>query len=225
MKTTDLKVRLAFEDEVLGTSSNNPEIHDEFIASKAPDAKSREEEIAAIGVAEAVEKSMTVFPKMADGTPFIWDYQIRGFLKEAISALKKADDSECYNLKAHKKEVDGLIFIFPRRIAIDMHGMMMGTCQRPLRAATAQGERISLACSETVPEGSTIEFTIKCLNSNDIKYVKECLEYGMFKGLLQWRNSGKGRFTYEILEESEPPIKKSAAKTKKAAKKSEDQSE
>lgn len=81
----ELKVRLTFTEDMLGTASSNPEIHEEFIASKAPDAKSREEEVAAIGVEEAVEKAMTVFPKMADGSPFIWDYMIRGFFKEACS--------------------------------------------------------------------------------------------------------------------------------------------
>lgn len=33
------------------------------------------------------------------------------------------------------------------------------------------------------------------------KYVREWLDYGVFSGIGQWRNSGKGRFTYEILEE------------------------
>ena len=73
----------------------------------------------------------------------------------------------------------------------------MGTCQRPLRASTAQGERIALASSETVPAGAECEFTIVCLVDNDIDLVKEWLEYGQFHGMLQWRNSGKGRFVWE----------------------------
>ena len=44
-----LKVKLTFTEEVLGTASNNKEIHHEFIASKAPDAPKREQEIEAIG--------------------------------------------------------------------------------------------------------------------------------------------------------------------------------
>lgn len=32
---------------------------------------------------------------------------------------------------------------------------------------------------------------------NDIDLVKEWLEYGQFHGMLQWRNSGKGRFVWE----------------------------
>ena len=83
IKGKELKVRLTFTEEILGTASNSPTIHDDYIASNAPDAKSREEEIAAIGVAEYVEKSMTVFPQLEDGTPFLYDYQVKGFFKDA----------------------------------------------------------------------------------------------------------------------------------------------
>ena len=84
-----IKVKLTFTEEILGTANATTTIHDEYIASKAPDAKSREEEIAALGVAEVVEKSMTVFPTLEDGTPFLWDYQVKGFFKDACGVLKK----------------------------------------------------------------------------------------------------------------------------------------
>ena len=47
-----LKVKVTFTEEILGTASNDKEVHKEFIASKAPDAPSREEEVAAVGVEE-----------------------------------------------------------------------------------------------------------------------------------------------------------------------------
>jgi len=34
------------------------------------------------------------------------------------------------------------------------------------------------------------------------KMVMECLEYGKLKGIGQWRNSGKGKFIFELEEES-----------------------
>ena len=37
-----LKCRLTTVEAMLGTASNNKEIHSEFIASHSPDAKSRE---------------------------------------------------------------------------------------------------------------------------------------------------------------------------------------
>mgnify|MGYP007102740601 CR=1 FL=1 len=57
--------------------------------------------------------------------------------------------------------------------------------------------RVSIAKSETVPEGSTIEFEIICLDPALEDAVVECLDYGALRGLSQWRNSGKGRFTWE----------------------------
>ncbi|MGN1101708.1 MAG: hypothetical protein ACI4RG_05910 [Huintestinicola sp.] len=195
-----IKVKIRFIEEALGTQSANPDLHREFIASKSPNAETIEDEVAAIGVDAAVEKSMTIFPKVADGTPFIYDYQIRGFFKEACGALKKVPGTKSSKIKAHKKQVDNLIFVEPRQILIDLKGGMMDVCQRPLRASTPQGERISLASSESIPEGSEIEFTVKCFIDEDTELVKEWLDYGVFKGISQWRNSGKGRFTYEIID-------------------------
>ena len=98
-----------------------------------------------------------------------------------------------------EKIIDGLIFVEPRMIPIEVNGEV-GECQRPLRAQTAQGERISLANSEEIPAGSTIEFEIVMLDEKAHKEaVLEWLEYGRLRGIGQWRNSGKGRFTYEVL--------------------------
>lgn len=72
-------------------------------------------------------------------------------------------------------------------------------CQRPLRAQTAQGERVSLANSEQIPAGSTCEFEIVLLDDSHEKVVREWLDYGALRGIGQWRNSSKGRFAYEIL--------------------------
>lgn len=192
----EMRVRLTLLEEILGTASNNPEIHSEFIASKAPDAKSREEEIEAIGVDAEIEKDMTVFPRNADGCPIMWDYQIKGFFKDACGMLRKVAKSKSSGIKAYKKEIDGLIFVQEREIPFQFDGTI-GNCQRPLRAQTAQGERISLANSETIPAGAQIEFTIECLVDSDMSAVEEWLDYGRLRGLGQWRNSGKGKFSWE----------------------------
>lgn len=192
----EMRVRLTLLEEILGTASNNPEIHSEFIASKAPDAKSREEEIEAIGVDAEIEKGMTVFPRNAEGQPIMWDYQIKGFFKDACGMLRKVTDSKSSKIKAYKKEIDGLIFVQEREIPFQFDGKI-GNCQRPLRAQTAQGERVSLANSETIPAGTTLEFTIECLVDSDMSAVREWLDYGRLRGLGQWRNSGKGKFQWE----------------------------
>lgn len=198
-----LHVKITFEDECLGTASANPELHAEFIASNAPDAPSRAEEIEAIGVEEYENKQMTVFPKDEDGNPFFWDYQIRGFFKDSCSALQRCKDYEgakaSCGIKAYKKIIDGCIFVEPRQIMINMpEGSRIGDLQRPLRAQTAQGERIALARSETIPAGSEIEFDIVMLSGQYEPAVLEWLDYGKYKGIGQWRNAGKGRFSYEI---------------------------
>lgn len=198
---TKVHVKLTFTDDLLGTSSGNPELHREFIASKAPDAAKMEEEVAAIGVDAVEEKSMTVFPKMADGTPYLWDYQIRGFFKEICGAMRGIPGTKSSKVKAYKKKVDNTIFVEPREIPLDLHGMKIADCQRPLRASTMQGERIALANSEVCPQGTTCEFDVLCMVDEDVDMLREWLEYGKYKGIGQWRNSGKGRFefTFQVL--------------------------
>lgn len=198
MKT--IKVRVTYTEELLGTASADPEIHKKFIASKGPNAISLEEEVAALGADAVEEKAMTVFPKDKNGDPFTWDYQWRGFFKESCSMLRRVDGTESKKLKAFKKEIDGLVFVNPRQIPLVLpDGMTIGNCQRPLRASTAQGERIALANSETIPAGTTQEFEIILFKDDLEKCVIEWLEYGKWHGTGQWRNSGKGRFEYEIL--------------------------
>ncbi len=196
-----ITVRLTLSEEMLGTSNNNPDIHREYIASKSPDHSTIEDEVAAAGVESVVENAMTVFPKMADGTPFVYDYQIRGYFKEACKALKRTPGTKSSKVKAYKQYIDNGIFVEPRQIVLDMHGGLIDSCQRPLRASTPQGERVALANSETVPEGTTLEFAVICFVDEEAALIKEWLGYGRYKGLGQWRNSGKGKFTAEILSE------------------------
>ena len=219
---TDLQVRLTFTEKLLGTLPNDDEVYIKFIASKSPDAETIEDEVAALGVDEVVEKGMTVFPRTDEGRPFLYDYQIKGFFKDACSMLsrlggksengKKKVVNESTKLTAFKKVIDGLIFVLPRQIPIIFDGEI-ASCQRPLRAQTAQGERVTLANSEAIPPGAYVEFSVRCFDDNHVAAVKEWLEYGLMRGLGQWRNSGCGRFEYEILNaEDEKP-----KKTKKAA--------
>ena len=76
-----------------------------------------------------------------------------------------------------------------------------GSCQRSLRANTPQGERVSLASSEEIAAGAVLEFSVLVMADELMPAVQEWLSYGKLRGLGQWRNSGKGRFRYEILEE------------------------
>lgn len=204
-----IKVKLTFVEPVLGTWPSNQNIAREFIASKSPDAATVEDEVAALGADAVADKGMTVFPRNENGEPVLYDYQVKGFFKDSCGMLsriggkteagKKKAVNESGKITAYKKVIDGLTFVQPRMIPIHFTGNI-GECQRPLRAQTAQGERVSLANSEEIPAGSTCEFEVLCMDDAHEKAVLEWLEYGQLRGIGQWRNSGKGRFSYEITE-------------------------
>ena len=226
MNTMILKVQLTLEEDLLGTAPGNPELLATHLAKKSGVDPQRDElEAAAAGrtlstvVEQEEQQSMTFFPKTPEGLPFIYDYQIKGFFKDACGALrrakvkapkaKKGEEQEAdgsggfrsEKLTAYKKEIDGLIFVKPRRILLAIpDGMEMGICERPLRAQTAQGERVALARSESAPAGTTIRFEIHLLKDRLAMLVREWLDYGQFRGLGQWRNSGKGKFSWEEVE-------------------------
>lgn len=201
-----MKIRITLTEEVLGSSPSNEELLAAYIASKAPTDDLTAQEVDNIK-AQAAEERTTIFPKTADGTPFIYDYQIKGMFKDSCKALATAGKAgypggkHCAALKAYKKAIDGLIFVSPREIPYNLHGLKMGFCERPLRAQTPMGERVSIAKSETVPAGSIIEFEVACLDPKLEDVVRECFDYGTLRGLGQWRNSGKGRFEWEEVKE------------------------
>ncbi len=195
----EITVKITFIEEVLGTAPNDEEIYANYIASKAPDAMSIADEVAAVGIEEVTEKGTTIFPRNEDGKPIMYDYQIKGFFKDSCGMLARVKTTKSSKIKAYKKVIDGLIFVNPRQIVIDTDKEIT-ICQRPLRAQTAQGERVALASSEAIAAGATMTFTIKTLQDDLIPTIKEWLEYGELRGLGQWRNSGKGKFTYEVFE-------------------------
>lgn len=79
-----MKVRLTFLEPVLGTWPSSENIARDYIASKAPDASTIEDEIAALGADAVAEKGKTVFPR-TNGQPILYDYQIKGFFKDAFA--------------------------------------------------------------------------------------------------------------------------------------------
>ena len=199
MKT--LEVKITFTEGILGTSPNDEDIYRNFIIERAKengtqmDEQDEQEEVDALPLDEEIEKGMTVFPRDENGNPFLYDYQVKGFFKDACSMLRKVKGTKSAGIKAFKKEIDGLIFPNPRQIVFQ--NAKMGVCQRPLRANTAQGERVALAMSEEIAAGATIELEITCWIDEQVDLVREWLNYGRVRGIGQWRNSGKGRFTWE----------------------------
>lgn len=212
MKT--VKVKIQFTEQLLGTAPADPGIHETFVASKAPDAPSMEEELESLGddgVQEIVEKSKRIFPRDDDGRRFLWDYQIKGFFKDACGMLRRASGTISSKLNSHKKIIDGLVFVYPRKIYLELppNGEIT-EFQRPLRANTPKGEITALNHTESAPPGTVINFEIqyrKLIKGNDKNnpdLLKSCLlewlDYGEERGLGQWRNSGVGRFKWTEIE-------------------------
>ena len=175
-------------------------------------------------------KTLTIFPRDSSMNLIMYDYQWRGYFKEVCSGLRafftqdsmgKVSNSDGF--RNFKKGVDNAFFVYPREIPIHIpEDGKIGICARSLRANTPQGERIAIASSETIPAGSYVEFEVAVPDSilieqdeDDGKKTKkkkgidykgaliEWMNYGRFKGMLQWRSGGKGTFTYECLYEKE----------------------
>lgn len=197
-----IHVRITLMEEALGMTPGDPEVYSKYIASKAPQPDLTQEEIDSMEGMEQMEDATTCFPRTEDGAPFCWDYQIKGFFKDACSSLRRVPGTRSSKLTAFKKVIDGTVFVGPRVIPFQLpEGAGCGRCERPLRASGPSGERIALAASETVPAGTTIEFDVLVMNPKDVETVREWLDYGQLRGLFQWRNSGKGRFTWEEVED------------------------
>jgi hypothetical protein len=227
-----MRVRLCFTEELLGTKPANKEVFGSFIASKAPDDDKRKQELDTAEHRE--EQGTTIFAKWPrrevakhdksfevgdpdELIPGLYDYTVKGFFKEACTMLKQTDGTISKSMTAHKSKIDGLIFVEPRFIPFHLpEGATLGINERPLRAETAQGPRVSVVRSETAPVGTTIEFTITTLAGTFGKpkkdeddesarggqvdafdVIREWFDYGAFKGFGCWRNASHGRITWE----------------------------
>jgi hypothetical protein len=192
VKTYDVTV--TFTEPLLGTAPLNKELYSEYIAARKPDAVDPSE---AETVEESVEKGTTGFHRTPDGAPFLYDYMIKGFCKDACSMLFRDSESASSKLKAYRKVIDGLVFVGPREIPVTVRGTEY-ILERPLRAQTAQGERVALARSEAIPAGSSASFVIQTLGSVSEGLLREWFTYGALRGLGQWRNASYGRFDFTM---------------------------
>lgn len=102
-----IDVRLTLLEEALGMTPGDPEIYGNWIASKAPEPEVGAEEVGVIEGMDAVEDATTCFPRTEDGVPFCWDYQIKGFFKDACSSLRRVPSTRSSKLTAFKKVIDG----------------------------------------------------------------------------------------------------------------------
>ena len=195
-----MNIKITFTEPLLGTLAGDKELATEYILGKRENGVASDEVEALNNTPEEVlEKATTIFAKDKEGVPMLWDYMIKGFFKDACSMLRRVPGTKSSKVAAHKKIIDGLIFPAPRKIQINVVGDIK-ILERPLRAETAQGPRIALARSESIPAGSFININVTCLDKKLEPLVREWLDYGALRGLGQWRNGSYGRFMYEESE-------------------------
>ena len=217
MKKEKLHITLTFTEPLLATASGNPELHRDFIAARASEFKGDErnaealakEEIETLPDAEEmIGKASTVFHR-DDGGLFIYDYAIRGHIKEQLGSLCQLGEFQKLSVWTFKKACDCCIFVDPRRVRLFRNGSAIlvpdGTLQRPLRASTMRGDRVALANSEYVEAGSSCSFEISLLVSSNQRsawheittdILLKCFEMGERTGVGQWRSGGYGRYTF-----------------------------
>jgi len=194
-------VELTFTEALLGTAPLDKEIYTTYIAEKKADLASDDlnDEVDTLNE----DKGVTGFHTDPDGHPFLYNYMIRGFFKDACGMLRRSKETRSSKITAYKKIIDGLVFVYPRHIHLHMpKGLVTGILERPLRAQTPQGERVALSKSESAPIGTKIKFRIKVIDTKtiDLEQLEEWLDYGQDRGLGQWRNGGYGTFEYTIAE-------------------------
>ena len=200
----EMKVRITFVAPLLGTAPGNKDIYEEHIGKNSADKDRVKDELKSLPADELEEKGKTVFHRTADGRPMLYDYQIKGFIKEVFGVFTEFGKLPLGPKKeiskyTHKRIVDNFIFVYDREIPLSADASDLTECVRPLRATTMRGERIALSCSEQAPTGTTIECTIEWLHAGLEKYITQALDYGAKKGIGQWRNSGMGRFSWEVI--------------------------
>lgn len=73
MELTNMGVEIEFLEPALGTTRLDREVYRRFTASRAPSEEAAEEELESVSEDGS---GKTGFPRLEDGTPFIWDYQV-----------------------------------------------------------------------------------------------------------------------------------------------------
>jgi hypothetical protein len=242
--TTDkYDVTLRLTEDILGTVPKSRQVYTNFLLDRArkevkkqgdkgvPHANGDPVTDASISalmdpepetIAETEEKGWTSFHADKHG-PFLFDYAVKGFLKEAARTLKEYDpsggdeDDDEEEAKPKKKgvikqlqdKVSRYVFVLPRKIYLggsferDPEGnIVFGNMERPLRAQTAQGPRVTVVRSDSVPAGTEVGFTIHVLKGGGITrpLLEMVFSYGNYQGLGQWRSGGYGRFDLVRLE-------------------------
>lgn len=226
LKAKVFEIEIEFVEPCLGTDPKDPEVYADYIASKIAKNKSLTEEEAERLKAEEVKKAYeeienveergtTGFQRMDDaGTPvpFVYNYWLRGFLKTALQSLQ--ENGAVNKIPAYKTKIDRFVHVHPRRVPFILPERSrtngngsLEYLERPLRAMTAQGPRVTVVRSECLPEGTRMLFRVELLNNKGVteEHIRMAFsEWGRYEGLGQWRSGGYGKFEAVSINEIPP---------------------
>lgn len=191
------KLKITFTESLLGSQPGSDTPARDFLQRRATE-RVGQEAVAdeAQTFPENMDRGTTGFHRGEDGEPMIFNYHVKGALKEAASVLNGLGNNK--NLRG---KIESTVYVSPRRIKL--HGEMGDPLERPLRAMTMQGPRTSLARSETMRPGTWFECEIELLNTPkftpDENMLRKLVDHCKRLGFGQWRNSGVyGQYDYEL---------------------------
>lgn len=189
---------------ILGGLPASRDIYTQYIASKNPQGDGDQEIIDHL----REEKGITVFARDSRENICLLSRHIRGFFKEALSALK----AQC-DIGRVKNKIDTLLFVEPALIPLMRNGRTItdedSMLERPLRADTLMGPRIALQSSEIIEDPWEFDMEISLFPNNGTsrkeslswEAIETALDYGAFHGIGQWRNADYGKFIWKKVEE------------------------
>ncbi len=212
--TTSQKYRITLIEDMLGTIVKDKDVFKEYLAAAALEAGTApeqvDESVEAVPPPPDRKGSETGFYTDDEGI-FLFDYQFRGFLREAANTLAGPDQ---LNIKNLRSKFTNFVFVTPRKIRIfgvsPLNSVPMlqiikpdDQFTRPVRAMTMQGPRVSLVRSDIVKAGRWFDLEISLLKNKekiDFDVIETVMEYGKLQGLLQFRTGGWGRFSFEKIK-------------------------
>jgi len=184
MQSEKRRYRATLITPMLGTLPKDPEVYKRYIATKEDEIENAE------NMEYTEEGGWTTFARNGTGEIIIYDYMVKGFLKAACETLMAT--GEVGKISAYKKWFDRLVFIWPRAINTGK-SEPDEVIERPLRAMTAKGPRVTVTRSDSLAAGTEFEFEIEVLKNDkkiNWKLIEKCLAYGKYVCFGQWRGSG-----------------------------------
>lgn len=199
---TNINVEIELQEPMLGTAPKSKEVYAKYIATKAPVEEDGAEEIRTV---EEIEEGGWTGFHQDDVGPFCYNYMFKGAIKSGLEVMIQS--KAIPEIPAYKKWCDRMIHVYPRRVRfLDDDDKPLtkpdDILERPLRAMTRKGERVTVTRSDTLDIGRRAKLNIKLFKNTkklNTKAIRAAMEYGEFYGLGQWRGSG-GYGRYSIIK-------------------------